>query len=218
MVYDAVKAKDYWDTRFSKEGRVWGDAPSDTAAKARDRFTAGSVKTVLVPGSGYGRNSRVFSRAGFEVVAVDISGVACDLARSYDPDSQVLCGSCLELPSEGSRYDAVYCFNLLHFFLEPERHLLLSRFLNLLEPNGLLYLAVFSEQESNYGKGTMVEKDTFETRPGRPAHYFTHEDLMAHLRDFHILETGLTHDRENHGEGPHAHILRYAVARTPEQL
>lgn len=215
MPYNPLKAKDYWDTRFIREGRLWGDAPSDTATKARDLFTAGSVRTVFVPGSGYGRNSRVFSRAGFDVVAVEISGVACDLARTYDPHSKLLCGSCLELPHESKRYDAIYCFNLLHFFLEPERHLLVSRFLNLLEPNGLLYLVVFSEQESNYGKGTMVEKDTFETRPGRPAHYFTHDDLMAHLGGFNVMETALTHDREDHGEGPHTHVLRYAVARRP---
>ena len=52
----------YWDDRFHREGRVWGEAPSQTAVYARDRFIENGVRTILVPGAGYGRNVRVFSR------------------------------------------------------------------------------------------------------------------------------------------------------------
>ncbi|MHB8771846.1 MAG: hypothetical protein ACYC7J_12655 [Syntrophales bacterium] len=59
------------------------------------------------------------------------------------------------------------------------------------------------------------EGGTYETKPGRPAHYFTETDLRDHFAAFEILETGLVEDEESHGEeGPHTHLLRTIAART----
>jgi len=70
--------------------------------------------------------------------------------------------------------------------------------------------------EPTCGKGQKVEENTYESKPGRPTHYFTDEDLRDHFSAFEILETGLTEDEENHGyEGPHVHLLLYiAVCKT----
>jgi len=71
------------------------------------------------------------------------------------------------------------------------------------------YFLLFSELESSYGSGEEVEPDTFESKPGKPVHYFTEEDLRAHFKETRIIETGLLEDRKNHGNGPHTHMLRY---------
>ncbi|MCX6375275.1 MAG: class I SAM-dependent methyltransferase, partial [Armatimonadetes bacterium] len=78
---------------------------------------------------------------------------------------------------------------------------------------GLLFFTVFSEEEPSFGKGEKIEENTFESKPGRPVHYFTEYDLISHFSEFDVLETGLTKDPEDHGEGPHTHQLRYIVAR-----
>ena len=83
--------------------------------------------------------------------------------------------------------------------------------------NGLMYFTVFSEKEASYGKGKKVEKDTYESKPGRSTHYFTDFDLRQHFQDMYITETGITEDPEDHGEGPHTHILRFiCVKADPE--
>jgi hypothetical protein len=83
-----------------------------------------------------------------------------------------------------------------------------------LKPNGLAFFTVFSETEVDYGKGREIEENTFETRPGRPAHYFTERDLLEHFPRFQCIQTGLAQDPENHGrDGPHVHALRYVLVQ-----
>ncbi len=80
----------YWETRFTKEGKIWGDSPSRTAIHALELFQKYGVEKILVPGAGYGRNTKLFSSAGFNVVGVEVSEIALDLARQYDPRTTFL--------------------------------------------------------------------------------------------------------------------------------
>ena len=204
---------DYWDGRFSAEGRIWGDTPSPTAHHALELFQQNNVKTVLVPGSGYGRNTKLFSASGMGVAGVEISPVACEMAREFDPLSRVYNASALDMTFLKDKYDAVYCFNTLHLFLESDRKLLVQQCIDRVKDDGLMYFTAFSDEEATYGKGREVEKHTFESKPGRPAHYFTEDDLREHFNNTEILETGTAEEPEDHGEGPHTHVLRYVCAR-----
>jgi SAM-dependent methyltransferase len=205
---------EYWDDRFRAEGRIWGDRPSRTAEHALKIFQQNGVKSVLVPGSGYGRNTRLFSVAGFEVTGVEISPVACAEALNFDPLTRSYNASTLDMSFLDGHFDAVYCFNVLHLFWESDRRLLIRQCAGKLKNNGLMYFTVFSDREASFGKGREVENNTFESKPGRPAHYFTEEDLKKHFKDFALIELGLAEDPEDHGEGPHTHLLRYIFVRT----
>ena len=61
----------YWETRFAKEGKIWGDYPSGTATHALGLFQKYGVKKILVPGAGYGRDTKLFSSAGFNDINLD---------------------------------------------------------------------------------------------------------------------------------------------------
>ncbi len=102
--------QDYWDGRFKKEGRIWGDSPSSTAAYAIGLFSKDRVKTILVPGSGYGRNAKAFSDAGFAVTGIEVSGEAVDLAKEYAPKIRYHKGSVLDMPfdEESVRRDLLF--------------------------------------------------------------------------------------------------------------
>ena len=78
---------------------------------------------------------------------------------------------------------------------------------------GLVFFTVFSEEEPSFGRGEEVESNTYESRPGRPTHYFTEDDLREHFRDFEVIETGILQEPEDHGGQPHTHILRYILAK-----
>jgi cyclopropane fatty-acyl-phospholipid synthase-like methyltransferase len=199
----------YWDTRYQAEGKIWGDEPSLTARRALEIFQNNNVKKLLVPGSGYGRNTRLFSAAGMQVTGVEISFEACRLAMAFDPATRVFNISALDMSSLRGRYDGLYCFNLLHLFREADRKRFIKECVKNVKVNSPMFFTVFSEKEESYGKGAEVEKNTFESKPGRPVHYFTEPDLKYQLRGMEILETGLMEDQENHGEGPHTHVLRY---------
>jgi SAM-dependent methyltransferase len=205
--------KDYWNNRFSSKNQIWGGAPSTTASHALAVFRSKNVCEILVPGAGYGRNSRMFSDAGLAVTGIEIADEAVAIARQHDPRTVVYCASFLDLPLAAAAYDAIYCFNLLHLFRENERRLFINKCRTVLRNNGLAFFVVFSDGEKSFGKGTQVEENTFESKPGRPVHYFNEQDLLDHFVGFTVLETGLAEDYENHGEeGPHTHLVRYIIA------
>jgi cyclopropane fatty-acyl-phospholipid synthase-like methyltransferase len=205
---------EYWDKRFLAEGKIWGESPSRTATHALEIFQSNAVRKVLVPGSGYGRNTKVFSTSGFGVTGIEISPIACEIAHEFDPFSRHYNTSVLDMSCLDDTYDAVYGFNILHLFHENDRKLFIDNCLEKLNANGLMFFTVFSEKEASYGKGREVEKDTFESKPGRPVHYFTENDLREQSAKFDIIETGLAEDTENHvEEGSHKHVLRYICVR-----
>jgi SAM-dependent methyltransferase len=204
---------DYWDLRYADEGKIWGDTPSATAQYARDLFRSSGVRRVFIPGIGYGRNARVFVEAGMAVEGVEISGEAVNILKHDLPG--VVCSSCsvMDTPFIGP-YDAIYCFNVLHLFMSGDRRALINKCRDALREEGLAFFTVFSEREPSFGKGAETEPGTFESKPGRPVHYFTDADLRAHFSGFDVLEQGLVEDQEDHGEeGPHTHILRYILVR-----
>lgn len=211
--------KGYWENRFSEEGKIWGVSASKTAVYALELFQKNWVKKILIPGAGYGRNTKLFSLAGFDVVGIEISGTAFNLAEEYDPLTKFYNGSFLDMDFDDGIYDAIYCYNVLHLFRENERKLFLKKCSHKLRDNGFLFFTVFSDKERTFGKRKQVEKNTFESKPGRPVHYFTEKDLLQSFKEFYIAESGIMEDPENHGEkGPHSHILRYIFAdKSPKE-
>jgi len=204
----------FWDDRYKIEGKIWGDAPSPTVLSAIDLFKKEHVRNILVPGSGYGRNAAAFHRAGFEVTGIEESETAVDLASQSDPGIHYCCGSVLDMPFDGSIFDGVYCFNVLHLLRSIDREKFIRLCGEQLRENGILYYVVFSEKDESYGRGREVEPSTFESKPGREVHYFTSEDLKRTFHDFEILKTGLVEEPEDHGEeGKHVHMLRWIAAR-----
>jgi SAM-dependent methyltransferase len=206
-------SKEYWDGRFSEEGKIWGESPSRSAYSALDLFLRYGIRSVLVPGSGYGRNTRLFSSSGFSVVGIEISEIAYNLAKQFDPLSKFYNGSVLDMSFDASKYDAIYCHNVLHLFRQNERRIFLRECAGKLREKGLLFLTVLSNEDPSFGQGKEFEINTYESRPGRPVHYFTEDDLREHLRKFEIIEVGTLPDPEDHGGQPHTHILRYVLAR-----
>ena len=206
--------KEYWEGRYASEGKIWGESPSQSAHDALGLFLANNVKSVLVPGSGYGRNTRLFSAVGLDVTGIEISETAYKMARQFDPRSKFYLGTVLDMSVDNHRrYDAIYCFNVLHLFRQQERELFLQQCLGKLQARGLAFFTVFSNEESTFGQGKETEPNTFESKLNRPVHYFTEDDLRRHFHDYKIIEIGTVKDPEDHGGQPHTHILRYIFVR-----
>jgi len=210
---------DYWNQRFSNEGKIWGHKPSSTAIYALDLFQKYHIKKIFIPGAGYGRNSKLFSNHNFDVVGMEISEIAYNIAKTYDNKTKFILGSILDIPLNEEFYDAIYCYNTLHLFLREDRIKFLRNCYIQLKPNGFIYFVVFSDKEQSFGKGKQIEENTYESKPGRPTHYFTEEDIIEHFKDYSIIETGIVEDQENHGEsGFHTHTLRYIFAQKKQKI
>jgi cyclopropane fatty-acyl-phospholipid synthase-like methyltransferase len=213
------KNKVYWNTRFIKEGKIWGESPSQSALYALKQFKNYKIQNILIPGSGYGRHTKFFSEKNYRVIGIEISDIAIEIAKKFDSQTKLFNCSVLELEIVDENFDAIYCFNTLHLFLRDERLLFLKKCFNQLNKNGLVFFTVFSENESSFGKGKELEINTFESKPGRPTHYFTENDLVDNFKDFRIIETGIMEESENHGDrGFHKHLLRYVLGQKLRNL
>lgn len=204
----------YWEKRFSDGGKIWGDKPSRTASYALQLFKRHNVNKILVPGAGYGRNTKLFTDANLEVTGIEISASAIELAKDFNPKTHFFQGSVLDMPFDDEKYDGIYSCYVLHLFLKDDRISFLKNCFNHLRAKGYAFHVVFSDNESSFGKGERVEENTFESKLWRPIHYFTENDLKDHFKEFSVIETGEIEEAENHGElGPHSHILRYIFAQ-----
>lgn len=206
--------KEYWEDRFLKEGKIWGELPSRSALYCLKLFKKYNIKNILIPGSGYGRHTKLFSDNGYNVVGIEISETAIELSKKFDLLTNFLNSSVLEMDSFNEKFDAIFCFNTLHLFLKEERTKFLNNCYNILNHRGIVFFTVFSENEPSFGKGKEIERYTYESKPGRPTHYFTETDLAKDFKEFNLLEQGIIEEQENHGtQGSHTHFLRYIFAQ-----
>ncbi|OKP89062.1 class I SAM-dependent methyltransferase [Paenibacillus sp. P32E] len=203
---------EYWSTRFAREGMIWGNQPSPSAFQAKAWFLEHGVESVLVPGAGYGRNTKVFS-SDMDTYGVELSHAALELAAAWDGGTRFIEGSALE-PQLDITVDAVYCYDVLHLFLAAERRQLIDASLAQLRPGGLMYFTSFSDEDPNHGHGIMLEPGTYEYKEGKYAHFFSDADLREHFAAVEIVETGtFTESLPSPGSGTHEYILRSILAR-----
>ncbi|MBP1177473.1 class I SAM-dependent methyltransferase [Paenibacillus sp. PvR133] len=179
---------DYWNKRFTEEGMIWGCEPSQTVTQAIDLFKKNNVHDILVPGAGYGRNTKAFS-SYFQVDGIEISSSAIDLAKEWDLKTNFIQESVLEF-STCQKYDGIYCYDLLHLFLLEDRKKLIQNCVKHLKELGVMYFTCFSDCDFNNGVGREIEEGTYEYKKGKYAHFFTEEDLKEHFNGLNILETG----------------------------
>lgn len=209
-----IDQSNYWNDRFSKGGKIWGDLPSKSALYCLDLFRKQKIKNILIPGSGYGRHTKLFSTNNYQVVGIEISEIAFELSKKFDPKTKFINSSVLEVNELTKKFDAIFCFNVLHLFTEDNRIKFLKNCYNHLSPEGFCFFTVFSDKESSFGKGKEIEKYTFESKPGRPIHFFTEADLIHHFNNYHLLDAGVIEEPESHGDrGAHIHLLRYIFAQ-----
>lgn len=203
----------YWEQRYREEGMIWGSEASPTAYHAFDLFRDYHVRTILVPGSGYGRNTKVFS-SRYQVAGLELSQDAIQMAREWDQNSTFFQGSILNELEASKKYDAVYCFDVLHLFLQRDRMTLIHNCAKALNCQGLMYFTCFSDEDVNYGRGRQLEEGTYEYKADKYAHFFSEEDLRGHFREYEILGTGSTIETLHYMDNQtREYALRYIIVK-----
>lgn len=190
--------KAYWDAQFSKHHYIWGETPSKSAEIALSLFRRHKANKILIPGSGYGRNSKLFSTSGFDVTGIEISEEACSLAREYDPATKVYMGSFLDDNLVQYSYEGIYCFNVLQLFLKADRISFINKSAQMLAPDGFMFFTGISDKDESFGQGQEIEENTFAVKPDKILHFFTLDDLKEHFRGFQILDVGSVEDQVTH--------------------
>ena len=106
---------EFWEKSFSEKQEMWGFEPAKSAILTKEFFLQQGVKTVLVPGFGYGRNAQVLKENGMQVTGIEISQTAIDMAvKHYGNEMTIYHGSVTDMPFDNKKYDGIFCYALIH--------------------------------------------------------------------------------------------------------
>src|SRR5690554_6469583 len=113
---------EFWEEAFKDKQEMWGTEPAKSAVLTKDFFIEQNVKSVLIPGIGYGRNAKVFTDNEMDVTGIEISQTAIDLAQKhFGSDLKIHQGSVTEMPFDNKNYDGIFCYGLIYLLDKKER-------------------------------------------------------------------------------------------------
>jgi len=113
---------EYWESRFKNEGEMWKSEPSDSAINAVSLFKYEKIDQILIPGFGYGRNTRLFIDNGFKVTGIEISRSAIELARADRIECKIHHDSVNSMPFDNEKYNGIFCYAMIHLLNKKERY------------------------------------------------------------------------------------------------
>jgi len=180
---------EFWDEMFRKIGSVWTFEPADSALQASGLFASEKIRSVLIPGIGFGRNAKPFLEKGMEVTGIEISETAIRLARENGLKIPIHHGSVAEMPFDDLVYDGIYCYALIHLLNQNERRKFLKNCHNQLRDGGLMvFITVSKSYIKLYENGKPVSKDRFRIQNGLDVFFYDSVSITREFGKFGLIE------------------------------
>jgi SAM-dependent methyltransferase len=169
---------EFWEEAFKDKQEMWGLEPANSSVLAKDIFVEQQIKSVLIPGIGYGRNAKIFLENGMTVTGIEISQTAIDLAQKhFGNDLTIYHGSVTEMPFDNKLYDGVFCYGLIYLLDNKERKKLIEDCYNQLAENGIMIFTAITKDAQTYGQGIQISKDRFEMYGGVTIFFYDKETI-----------------------------------------
>lgn len=179
---------EFWESSFIEKQTMWGFEPSDSAILTKDFFLEKKVMDILIPGIGYGRNTKVFIDNGINVTGIEISKTAIDLARQNGLDISIYHGSVTDMPFDNKLYDGIFCYALIHLLNNRERKKFIKDCYRQLKPQGYMIFTTVSKKAPMFGKGKQLSKDRFETMKGVKIFFYDSESVQREFGKYGLIE------------------------------
>lgn len=180
---------EFWESNFMERQEMWGLEPAKSAVLAKDFFVERSVKNILIPGIGYGRNAQIFRDNGITVTGIEISETAIAIARKhYGGDMNIYHGSVTDMPFDKNRYDGIFCYALIHLLNANERRKLIRDCYEQLVVGGYMVFVMISKEAHTYGNGKFISKDRYEIFDGVKMFFYDRESITAEFKKAGLFE------------------------------
>lgn len=188
---------EFWETAFGEKQEMWGFEPANSAILAKDFFLARSVKDILVPGIGYGRNAKVFQDNGIAVTGIEISKTAIEMARRHYGSAMVIYhGSVTDMPFDDHQYDGIFCYSLIHLLDESERQKLIRDCYHQLAEGGYMIFTVIAKEAKSYGQGKLISKDRYEIFEGAKIFFYDEESIRKEFEEAGLFEIAAINENQ----------------------
>lgn len=197
-VPDISQAALHWERRYSTDGRLWGEGPSELArlTVARLRPYASAELSILDVGCAYGRDTRYLAtELGCRVLGLDPSPTAVAQARkvrSAKLDVEYVAGDLASLANDAGRagpFDVVFVCNVYHLLGPIGRREFVAALAAAVRPGGLLFLSTLSPRDpQHYAVGRPVSGEKRSWIEHVYLHFCTAEELERDLAEFEVLD------------------------------
>jgi ubiquinone/menaquinone biosynthesis C-methylase UbiE len=172
---------------------------------------------LLDAGCGSGKYSIPLQKRGFDVIGVDVSPGALELAAKGSEcrkqDIKFLAADICHLPFPDASFDVIWCYGVLQHLMSEERELAINEFRRLLRRGGILFIEVFGEEDMRYG-GNEVEHNTFKRKKGIIYHYFNKNELNGLLCGFSCRIMESKKEKRFDGRVHMRHMISIAAERS----
>lgn len=153
-----------------------------------DSLRARDTGRILDLACGAGRHVAYMTRRGFEVIGVDVSEIGLKMTRNRLKErafTAVLVKSTMvRLPFVDSSFDAVTCTRAIYHQRLLGIHETLVEIRKVLRRNGAVLIDFLSKRTYSYGKGIVIEKETFIETEGDERgiiHHISDEEELQRL-------------------------------------
>lgn len=177
-----------WEKDYAKRGSLWrGSSGFDPKLQTKS--------VVLELGVGNGKNLTALVHAGYRVYAIDSSPTAIkmckELLKKFKKKAVLKTEDCCELSFKKDFFDAVIAFHVLGHLSDAERKKAVKEILRVLKPGGVVFFKDFALRDMRYGKGMLVEKDSFRRGNNIWYHYFSDGEVKKLFSKFKCVELGI---------------------------
>jgi SAM-dependent methyltransferase len=180
---------EFWEEAFKDKQEMWGFEPAVSAVLTKDFFLKHSIKNVLIPGIGYGRNAKVFMDNGMSVTGIEISQTAIDLAQKhYGNLLKIHHGSVTDMPFDDNLFEGIFCYGLIYLLDGEERKKLIRDCFNQLTSNGVMVFTAITKDAPTFGQGSLISKDRFEMFGGVKIFFYDRETVEEEFRQAGLFE------------------------------
>ena len=185
-----------WELAWREERWAETSPPLSVVVDFANDLKREGAKIVLDLGCGAGRHSILLGKAGFQVVALDISETALKILggrlKTVSINNVTLVKHEMwELPFIDDYFDGVICTNVLHHGRLVEIKRAVRDVHRVMRRGSTAFVVALSMADFRKGNGRRLERNTYVFTTGEERgiihHFFTREELKSCFRRFKIL-------------------------------
>ncbi len=199
-----------YDKIYNDNQALWSKPSLDAELKRYIKLLNG--KNVLDLGVGEGQNSVALAESGYNVTGVDISGKALEICKSNFSNINILKEDIRTFNIIPNNFDLIMSRCVFHFLHKNDVISIINNIKNNLNPNGLVYILVFSTNDPGIKKKynnpnfDILENNVFHNLSDDTyKSYFSKNEILELFSDFETIFISDEYSLDlSHGK-PHYH-------------